>query len=228
MGSDDPSQWIANAADEFNRLGNRRDGAQAVRCLVHGLSMLRDLLWQRVHQDVEKVIGRDSMLMPVSEIKAQQATFHEIEIYQVAESAAVAAANGYAGKEGGWFLDWLVKLRAPQLGTEPQILEQCRSHVARAADNRRLAFVDRLGRVMPDSKRAPLVLFRLHPMAVHIITACAFGDRTTAERLRREQSFILPAITDCRDCRGQVLECVEQCRACGNPLWKHAWLVAVD
>ncbi|MGD0655262.1 MAG: hypothetical protein ABSA16_13025 [Thermoguttaceae bacterium] len=44
------------------------------------------------------------------------------------------------------------------------------------------------------------------------------------------ESFIHadPAIADCRQCSGQVLECTEQCRTRGNPLCKYERLTAVD
>ena len=85
-----------------------------------------------------------------------------------------------------------------------------------------------MGRVLPESRHAPLVLFLLFPLAVQIVTASAFDDRGTASGQRRQQTAILPAITDCRQCRGQLLEFTEQCTACGNPLWKYDWLTAVD
>jgi len=50
----------------------------------------------------------------------------------------------------------------------------------------------------------------------------------TASDLRRQQVPIQPAIANCRECRGEVLQCAERCRLCGNPLWKYEWLVAVD
>jgi hypothetical protein len=224
----DSINWLAALADEFDCHENRKDGAQVVRCLVNGLSLLRDTLWRRVHQDVEQSLGTDSLYMPVSETKAKQLTIAEIEVYEIAESALAATSFGYVAEHGGWYLQWLARLRSAQLGPEPQVVERCRSYLFSPADDRRLTFVDRLGRVMPESRRAPLVLFRLVPLSIQIATASAFHDRGTAERLRREQATILPAITDCQECRGQVLECVEQCRCCGNPLWKHAWLTAAD
>jgi hypothetical protein len=63
---------------------------------------------------------------------------------------------------------------------------------------------------------------------VQIETAAAFGERATAQDLRRQQIAVLPSITDCRLCRGRLLECTERCRSCGNPLWKHEWLVSAD
>jgi len=224
----DSINWLATLADEFDSHENRTNGAQVVRCLTNGLGLLRDTLWRRVHQDVEQFLGTDSIYMPVSETKAKQLTIAEIEVYEIAESAWAAGSLGYVAEHGDWYLQWLARLRCDQLGSEPQIVERCRSYLSRSPDDRRLTFTDRLGRVMPESRRAPLVLFRLVPLSIHIATACAFNDRGTAAGLRHEQSTILPAITDCQECRGQVLECVEQCRCCGNPLWKHAWLTAAD
>ena len=37
---------------------------------------------------------------------------------------------------------------------------------------------------------------------------------------------LLSIIRDCAECHGSVLENGEQCRNCGNPLWKYDWLTA--
>ena len=107
-------------------------------------------------------------------------------------------------------------------------MERAKAYLAETSDQRRLAFGDALGRILRQSVQAPLVLFRLVPLAVQITTACAFGDRDTSSDLRRQQAVVLPAIMDCRECRGRLLECGKQCPACGNPLWEHEWLTAAD
>jgi hypothetical protein len=228
MGIRDSADWLAKAVDEFNRHSGRKDGAQVVSCLSNGLTILREGVYLRVHQDVELAVGRDSMLMPVSELRARQQVAEETDVYQVAESAAAARQRGYVAAPADWYGPWLVRLRLGKAELDAEIDERVRAYQSKSPDERRLAFTDALARLMPESLDAPLVLFRLVPLAVQIATACAFGDRRTATDLRRQQTAILPAIADCRNCQGRLLECVEQCRACGNPLWKHAWLVAAD
>jgi len=228
MGRTDSINWLAQAAEEFNRHENRADGAGVAACLSNGLTILRESLYLRVFEDVEKNVGRDSMLAPVSESKAEQQSIEEIEIYQAAESAIFAKHTGYIDQTNDWYLPWLARLRLGERGQNAEVLERSKLYLSKGPDDRRLAFMDALARVLPESREAPLVLFRLVPLSVHIATARAFGDRSTALKLRCEQTAILPAIADCRQCRAQVLECVEQCRACGNPLWKYEWLTAVD
>jgi len=85
-----------------------------------------------------------------------------------------------------------------------------------------------MSHVLPESRRAPLVLFRLLPMAVHVATHLAFGGQIAAEEIRGRQRHFLPAIEDCRACRGKVLAPDEQCSECGNPLWNSELLIATD
>ena len=219
---------LAEAAEQFNRHEDRQDGARAADCLANGLTILRDALYLRVHHEVERAVGVDSMLMPISEVKSKQRTTRQIEAYQVAESAATATACGFLKTADDWFFEWLARLRLGPQGPDAQLLAQSRAYLTQPEDKRRLAFSDTLGQVLPESGHAPLVLFRLFPLAVQITTAGAFGDHDTASDLRRQQVAILPAVANCRECRGKVLECDERCRLCGNPLWKYEWLVAVD
>ena len=228
MEPDNPTDWLASAVEQFERHGNRSDGDRVVRCLASGLSMLRDSLYERIHWDVEQALGRDSMLMPVSEIKSRKRTIQEIETYQTAEAAATATGSKYVAEGDEWFGPWLARMRSMQSGLGLEIRDAWRNYFDRDSDDRRHIFMDRLGQIMPESRRAPLVLFRLVPLAIQIATASAFGDGPGAAHLRQEQTTILPAVADCQQCRGQVLECVDQCRACGNPLWKHEWLIATD
>jgi len=228
MGRTDSIDWLVQAAEEFNRRENRTDGGVVAACLANGLTILREALYLRVYEDVEKNVGRDSMLAPVSESKAEQQSIEEIEVYQAAESAVIAKHAGYVNQAEDWYLPWLIRFRLGERGQNAEIAERCKHYLSNGPDDRRLAFMDALARVLPESREAPLVLFRLAPYSVQIVTARAFGDRGAASRLRGEQTAILPAIADCRQCRGQVLECTEQCRACGNPLWKYEWLTAVD
>jgi hypothetical protein len=82
--------------------------------------------------------------------------------------------------------------------------------------------------VLREAQRAPLVLFRLFPLSVRIVTAAAFNDGETAQSLHAEQLSILPAIADCSQCHGGLLKPGAKCATCGNPLWKFKWLTAID
>ena len=228
MEQSDSGQRLASAAEQFNRHGNREDGAQVAGCLADGLTVLRDSLSRRLHQDVERFVGMDSMLVPVSKIRALRLAAHEIEAYQIAESTAAAAESSYVGQPEEWFLPWLVQLRLGEGSLCVEITQRARSYLSEGPDRRRLAFADKLATVLPESRRAPLVLFRLVPLSVGIATALAFGDAAAASRLRADQTAVLPAIADCRQCRGRVLPCAQQCDACGNPLWKYECLTAAD
>ena len=43
-------------------------------------------------------------------------------------------------------------------------------------------------------------------------------------QIRAEQIRFLPAIGDCHECHGRVLDNEEICRCCGNPVWNFTWL----
>ena len=165
---------------------------------------------------------------PTGVIRTEQQTTEEIEVYQLAEASSAARQFAYLKESDGWCLEWLAQLRLGEHGRDQRILERAHAYFAESPETRGLAFSDELVRVMPESRRAPLVLFRLLPLAVQIATACAFVDHDTASDLRRQQTSILPSIADCQQCGGRLLECVEQCRTCGNPLWKYKWLTATD
>ncbi len=222
------AQWIAEAAEQFNEQAGRTDGQRVAKWLTAGLSTLRDALYRRIHEDVERAVGKDSMLMPASELKAQQLTYEATEFYLMAESALAVGEAGYFGPLPEWYLPWLARLRLGPWGLETQAAEAAQKYLPLSPDRRRLGFMNVLGRVLPESRRTPLVLFQLLPLCVRVVTACAFGDWPGAERHRQQQVAILPAIADCRQCRGRVLHDLGACAACGNPLWKHEWLVVTD
>jgi len=223
----DLSDPLAEAVEEFNRHEGRDDGAKVAACLADALTIVRQSTYDRVHRDVEREVGADSMLMPISETKTRRRTTLEIEVFQIAESAAAARELGYTSGPVEWYVEWLSALRIPPRELDRKFHQQCLQYLAMSADERRLAFSDALGRVLPESRQSPLVLFRLLPMAVRIATAAAFGDRTTASGLRREQIALLPVIADCQECHGELLESARQCPLCGNPLWKYGWLTEV-
>jgi hypothetical protein len=227
MDLDDFSRRQSEAVEEFNRHERRGDGLRVASSLASGLSVLRDSLYVRMHEDVERIIGRDSMLIPVSELKAQKLTKGETELYQIVESAAAAKEFGYV-KSLEWYVEWLCRLRLAGAETDPARCKRLAEYLADPTDKRRSRFEGALSKVLPESTRTPLVLFLLYPLCVQIATAQAFADHARASRLRQSQVTILPAIPDCRGCHGKVLENGEQCAGCGNPLWKFSWLTTAD
>lgn len=229
VGSEEQRQVrLDQAADELNRHGNRQDGQRVVTRLADGFTLLRTSLYERVHRDVEQVLGRDSMFLPISEVKAEKVSKTEIELYQIAVASQMNRRRRYVGADTEWFWQWLARLRLGRAATDPLVIRRIGEYLALDEDHGRLAFTDVLAKALPESRRAPLVLFRLVPLAIQIVTAQAFGDRPTAEALRRQQVDILPAITDCRTCRGQLLESGTHCPPCGNPVWRFQWLTAAD
>ena len=216
------------AVEEFNRHENRHDGEHVSGSLTGGLAILRDSLYSRVHLDVERELGTDTMLVPISEMKAEASTKTEIDLYQIAESATAVREHGYVRTDAQWYCRWLTRLRLGEAATDAETVERLDDYMSRTPDDRRLAFTDVLATVLAESTRAPLVLFRLLPLSVEIATALAFGDHTAALDARNRQTSLLPAIDYCHRCHGKVLENGEQCPGCGNPLWKFEWLTAAD
>jgi hypothetical protein len=216
------------AAEELDRHEHREDGARVVEGLSLGLTVLRDTLFIRVHNDVQRRVGMDSMLMPVSMERAERAAKLEVELYEIAVSSVTAVERGYVKGKDEWYLRWLAQLR---LGVEPvdgKIGKRLLSYLAQSADGRRLAFSNVLAAAVAESRRAPLVLFQLLPPAVQIVTALAFGDQDAAATWREQQTQVLPAIRDCHRCEGDLLDSGEQCPQCGNPLWSYEWLTRDD
>jgi hypothetical protein len=216
------------AGTEFNRLAHRDDGVRLATSLADGLATVRDVLYHRVHEDVERLVGRDTMLMPVSELKTRLGTKQEIELYQIAESTVAARELGYLGDADAWYWQWLNRFRQDADGADERPVLRIGSYLPKAEHERRLEFTDVLTRVLPESRRAPLVLFRLVPYSIQIVTSLAFADSTAAAKARAVQLLHLPVIGDCRSCRGKVLDNGDQCSVCGNPLWKSEWLMATD
>ena len=165
----------AEAGQEFNERCRRTDGVTVLENLAAGMIILRDILYFRLHQDVERLVGEDSMYMPVSESRSQRRTKSDIELFQIAESTS-AAKDPRSGVDVDWYLAWVTRYhRSPSPGQGNNA--QLNSYLGQAPDARRLAFTDVLTKVLPESRRAPLVLFRLFPMAVQLATFLALGDR---------------------------------------------------
>jgi len=221
----EPSR-LADAATEFNTHTRRSDGAAVIASLDAGLSSIRRTLLIRLHEDVEKAFGVDSIMAPVSFVKTAEALGTQIELYQIAESAAAAAALHLA-PEGDWYTRWLTRLRF-DASVSPEQAARLLSYGRHSLERRRLEFSDILATTLPESTRAPLVLLRLVPLAMHIVTAIAFGQLDAARAIRHQQISELPAIEDCRQCHGKVLDNGEECQRCGNPLWTIAWMTTTE
>jgi hypothetical protein len=218
----------ADAAEEFNLHEGRSDGVEIAGSLAGGLTILRDTLYKRLHEDVQRLMGEDSILAPLSEEKTERLVKIEIELYQVAVSAAAVHRGDYADGGPEWFWQWLSRLRLGPSQPDDTVTKRVECYLAKTPNQRRLTFTDVMARALPESRRAPLVLFRLMPLAVEIVTALAFGDSPQATEVRQHQVALLPAISDCDQCRSKLLENGEQCPECGNPLWLFDWLTSVD
>lgn len=218
----------AGAIGEFAEKEHRSDASVVVTSLAHGLTGLRKLMFERVHDDVERRFGMDSMLMPASENRMRARTLVEIEIYQVAIATIHAQQRAYVNQPKPWFLNWLTGLRLGEAKDSPQVQSRLSQYLKLDKAERRLAFTDALVRALPEAGRAPLVLYRLFPLAIKIVTSVAFGDVATAVGQRDQQLAFLPAIGDCSQCKGQPLDNGEICRMCGNPVWRYDWLTATD
>ena len=215
------------AAEEFDLQQRRDDGQQFTESLCGGLTLVRDTFFDRVHADVEVSMGKDSILLPISEEKTERTTKMEIEAYLVAVSAAAADDRAYIA-DADWYRDWLSRLRLETWDPDGRAARQVMYYAGKSATDQRLAFSNVLATVLPESARATLILLRLLPLAAQVTTALAFGQSDDALRWRREQREILPSIGDCYDCRGRALKTVEHCATCGNPLWNFQWLTMAD
>jgi hypothetical protein len=228
MSLDQSTTRRGTAAKTFNDRFARSDGERVTASLCDGLTVLRNAFFQRVSEDVISRIGMDSMLMPVSPLKAEEICKTEIELFQIAEATLATKNHVYVDDPDQRFGEWLTEFRlgAPRLDFEHR--RRLDSYISGSSRERRLLFTNVLADVLPESRRAPLVLYRLHPAAVWVVTAVAFGDHRRACEYRGKQRFHLPAIDDCHECLGRPLDNSEQCGTCGNPVWKYDWLTAAD
>ncbi len=220
----------SESAAEFDAHENRNDGMRVASSLIDGLDTLRSTLFTRIHVDVERHYGSDSMLSPISlkDMQKMEATSRvEIEIYQVAVSVEEARDRGFV-TDIAWYRDWLSQLRLGELTEKPRVTARLEHYLEEARGERRLEFSSVLTRVVPEAAKAPLVLYRLFPYAVRIATDLAFGDPLAASEARKQKVMVLPPIADCRDCHGRPLDNGEHCPQCGNPLWRFNWLRADD
>ena len=218
----------AEAIAEFNQLFHRQDGSNIADSLANGLMTLSDQLFTRIHEDVQQEFGVDSMLIPTSTFKSQQQTIAEIEVFQAAESAAEVKKRNFVASSAQWYAHWLATLRLGDVMQDISYQLRLGSYLEQNEDQRRLLFSQSLENAFPQSSKAPLVLFRLFPLAVRIVTAIAFGDHFAATDGRNQQLILQSAISDCHECHGRVLDNGERCRICGNPLWTYKWLTVID
>jgi hypothetical protein len=226
MAQEATSPSRAEAAAEFDREENRGDGARVAASLADGLRWLCDAFLTRVYSDVEKKFGVDSMLMPTSLVASEEKTHDQIEIYEIAESVTFVADRRYTKSDVGWYLKWLTRLLLDSAANDLAVTQRIGQYLSRTPDERRRAFSHIVERTLPETMRAPSIVYRLLPPAVSIVTAVAFDDHPRAVELRNEQVGLLPSIADCHDCHGRLLEIGESCALCGNPFWKFNWLTA--
>lgn len=209
-------------------LSERSHGASShstSECLCNSLTKLRKLLIQRTNEDVEREFGKDSMVVSsLAELERQEhRASMEIETYCCVLVNEEVINNHYLECDEERFLDWLLHLR---FGNQWQKIKQQRVgfYLSDTVAQRRMKFLGLLQRALPESARAPLVLFRLFPRAVRIAAAMAFRDMQRAQALREEQIQLLPTIGYCHECHGRLMDCEESCRCCGNPIWTINWL----
>ena len=221
------SERRSHAATELRAYYTDLSSRQVVDSLMVGLTNLRNLLMVRAHDDVERKYGADSMIGTSSSAIERRAHFAKVEVeaYSCVVFDDEVSRNGYLSSTDEWFLDWIFRLRFGE-GYESVLEKRVDYYRSHTIEERRLKFVSVLQRAVPESARAPLVLYRLYPRSVRISAAVAFGDILRAQELRQEQSSLLPATSDCHECHGSVLDNDEICRFCGNPVWNFASLLS--
>ncbi|MCU0959549.1 MAG: hypothetical protein MUF48_05540 [Pirellulaceae bacterium] len=222
-------ECLARRAAAAGRLQERAPtlpAEQVTHSLVYGLNTLRNLLFQRIHDDVESHLGRDSMLLPVRADESERLAKCEIESYQVAAAARAIHERHYVDTDMKWLAGWLAELRLGADVEDPKWRRRVRQYVALPEDDQRLEFSRNLEGVFPEARRAPLILYRLVPLSVRIVCAVAFGHHLEAAEWRNRQTLWLPAIGDCHECHGRALDNGDQCPVCGNPVWTYHWLCA--
>jgi hypothetical protein len=222
MVAPDHNDRLKMSSERLNAHERRDDGAVIAQSLSDGLTVLRDALFARIHHDVEQIIGMDSMLIPTSELRTGKETKLAIDLYLIAKSAAMAIDFEYVTGDTQWYVPWLLELRLGRCDEEEE--REVANYLTSNDDEQRLQFTDVLLRVCPESRRTPLVLFRLFPLSARIVTAKAFSDQTRVEELHDRQVQLHPAIEDCRQCHGQPMDNGVICHECGNPVWKFRWL----
>lgn len=215
------------AAEDFNEIQHSDRGAPLVESISAGLNLVRELSFLRIHNDVERYFGLDSMSVPLSLGDSEREAKVEIDVWQVIEGAIYAHSQGYVD-DLDWMRKWLGTLRLGRIMENDSVQRRAEQYMELNDEDRRRHFAQRLEHVYQEASRAPLVLYQLWPQSIRIVTAIAFGNVDDANKLRKDQAFWLPGIMDCPKCRGAVLDNGEWCGECENPIWNYKWLMSAD
>lgn len=225
MSSTHHSARHLRAASFLDQMSGNQNGIQIVNSLSNGLNTIRDLLFQRIHLDVERYFGMDSMSIPLSLDRSEYNAKAEIDIWQIVEASEYACDAGFV-TDRTWARKWLGDLRlGGSFGNGP-VTNRVSEYLELDEDDRKRHFASSLEKVYPEARKSPLIIYQLMPHAVRIVVAVAFGATTEANRQRDRQAFLLPGILDCRSCNGEVLDNGETCVDCDNPIWNYNWLMA--
>ncbi|WP_182870697.1 hypothetical protein [Stieleria mannarensis] len=227
MASTHHSSRHSQAAAVLDQVFGPGQGIGIVESLSVGLNTVRDLVFHRIHLDVERYFGMDSMSIPISLDQSEYNAKAEIDIWQIIEAAEFAGSAGL-NADPIWIRNWLGELRLGGSFANGPISQRVNEYAQQDDDSRRRYFASCLERVYPEARKCPLVLYQLMPSAVRIVVAVAFGATAQAAKQRDHQAFLLPGISDCASCKGGVLDNGETCVDCGNPIWNYNWLLADD
>jgi hypothetical protein len=228
LATEDRTRRRTDASDALLQQAGRNDSTAIVLRLDDGLSYLRNTLYTRIHTDVERSFGEDSMLVPLANDRSEQRTKGEIELFMISEVIDEAGEASFLDVPADWLRRWLMELRLGEKQDRPLVAERLEYYQSQEDKRRHLAFSTILERTFPEARRVPLVLYKLFPLAVRVATAVAFGDSLRAGELRNRQLSILPSIADCRSCHGGLVDVDDSCRECGNPLWTIRWMTEMD
>lgn len=214
------------ASAAFDAHEHRGDGEAVVARLDDAFALLADLLFARIHGDVEKHVGVDSLYDPLSEASAESRAKAELDAYFAFEAALFAEERAYVRGGDGWCEAWLAALLVSDRDLGMPAAHRMATYRDKSPDDRRRGFSLVLERAFPEATHAPLVIYRLLPLAVRLATAQAFERADHAQAQRDRQLVLLPSILDCTACHGAVLPSGAACERCGNPFWKYELLTA--
>jgi hypothetical protein len=225
--TEERSRRRAAAIQALSALTHRPDAAEIVGRLDDGLSLLRNQLYTRLQTDVEHNFGKDSMLMPLSELMTEHQAKGEIEAFLVAEVLDELSQSG-AMQQPDKNQHWLQELRFTGRSDRAALETRARAYLRLSSRDRQMEFSDKLEELLHEARLAPMVLYQLFPLSVRAITALAFGDHLRGGEIRNRQASLLPCISYCRNCHGRLMEVDELCRECGNPVWTIRWMTQPD
>ena len=132
-------------AAEFNAQERRNDGRRLVDSLCYGLTELRGLFFTRVHADVERDFGRDSMVMPMSQLASEDRARLEIDVFQVAASYAQVKERSYL-PDPSWYHDWLGRLRLDEDVDKENVRKRLNRYREMTEEERRSRLLPRAGK----------------------------------------------------------------------------------